>query len=248
MARDTWRSGPVCECVCVCARARVCACACVCARARACVRVCVCARVPRFACLSAWGGRGAGGGRVCKGCLAAQARRSAFCIFTAMSSHGNKGGSKVRCDLSLHAHTRACARARPACLRAGVVRARRRARAGLAESETGLAPWAERRVGDRYRGQLESWGQGWPRRAEAPSRASRLAPQAERSASGLARTWHCAHARVFAAVPRRRGRLRRAAAWCRVRVSEQKTAQCSEMDSCAKLFSNGKRRSCKLLG
>ena len=30
-----------------------------------------------------------------------------------------------------------------------------------------------------------SWTQGWPRRAEAPRRASRLAPRAERSASAI---------------------------------------------------------------
>ena len=68
--------------------------------------------------------------------------------------------------------------------------------------------------------------QGWPRRAEALSRASRLVPRAsgrkERLRdSGLTRTLYYAHARVSARAPRS---LRRSAALCRAHVSEQMMA------------------------
>ena len=99
---------------------------------------------------------------------------------------------------------------------------------------------------------------GWPRRAEVLSRASRLAPRAERNALAHRRLGasDLSHlTRTCESLPRSRGAsesaaaprsLRRGATLCSVHVSEQMMAYCSELVSCSKLFSNSKNRSCKM--
>ena len=95
-------------------------------------------------------------------------------------------------------------------------------------------PLRERAAGVEEAVRFMGQRQGWPRRAEAPGRASRLASRAERSASAPRRLTRTL---CPAAPRRRRGGARAGAALKLVDLSEQVMAKCSGTEAAQNLHS-----------